>query len=336
MKNVITILFVAATILFAGLYVLEINNSKKIEEQLAQKEQAINETVQKLADSKSAAVKLKSSVEEYKEEVAALKNSKEELTSQIAQQAEKLETQTDEAETNKDESAGKKFATGLAEMMDSPEMQETMKMQLETTVINPVFGNLIKELGLDEMDSETFRDLLAHRFMVGASAGIKMMNADKEQRAELKQQIKQGEETVDAMIKDVLGEEGNKKYEEYKNTIGERMACNQFSQQLSLSGSTITPEQNNQLVSAMHNAKLEAQKSGDYFNAEDADPGDFDDANVQKFQQQQQLINNKTLAQSKEILNEKQYEKFELFLVNLQKQQEMQLKMAQKMFGSKK
>jgi len=334
MKKFVTILFAATTIILAVAYVLELNNSKKLQGQLDEKILEIKDTVQELAASKTKAVKLKKTVIDHKEEIADLKSSKEELATQVEQQTDKLEDVAAAAnEEEKEESAGKKFAAGLAEMMDTPEMQETIRMQIENALINPVFGDFIKNLGMDEMDTETFRNLLSHRFMIGASSGMKMMNSDKEQRAELKEQIKLEEGSVDEMIKEMLSEEKYKEYDEYKNTMGERMALNQFNQQLGMSGSNLTPEQNNQLISAMHEARLEAQKETDYFNPENADIGDFNDENMQKHQQQQQVINNKTLERSKKILDDKQVEKFELFLINLQRQQEMQLKMAQKMFG---
>ena len=336
MKKFVTILFAATTIILAVVYVLELNNSKKLQGQLDEINLEIKDTVQELASSKTEAVKLKKSVIDYKEEVADLKSSKEELVTKIEQQTDKLEDVAVASEEKKEESAGKKFAAGLAEMMDTPEMQETIRMQIENALINPVFGDFIKNLGMDEMDTETFRNLLSHRFMIGASTGMKMMNSDAEQRAELKEQIKQEEGSVDEMIKEMLSEEKYKEYDEYKNTMGERMALNQFNQQLGMSGSNLTPEQNNQLVSAMHEARLEAQKEGNYFNPENADMSDFNDENMQKHQQQQQAINSKTLERSKTILDDKQVEKFELFLINLQRQQEMQMKMAQKMFGKDK
>ena len=336
MKKFITILFVASTIILAVAYVLELNNSKTLQGQLDERNLEIKDTVQELAVSKTETVKLKKTVIDFKEEVADLKSSKEELAAHVEQQADKLEDVAAASEEKKEESAGEKFASGLAEMMDSPEMQETIRMQIENALINPVFGDFIKDLGMDEMDTETFRNLLSHRFMIGASAGMKLMSSDKEQRAELKEQVKLEEETVDSMIKEMLGEEKFKEFEEYKNTMGERMALNQFNQQLGMYGSNLTTEQNNQLVSAMHEARLEAQKEASYFNAENADISDFNDENLQKHQDQQQAINSKTLERSKKILDDKQFEKFELFLINLQRQQEMQLKMAQKMFGKDK
>ena len=336
MRKFITILFATTTIILAVVYVLELNNSKKLQGQLDERNLEIKDTVQELAVSKTTAVKLKKTVIDHKEEIADLKSSKEELVTKIEQQTDKLEDVAAASEEKKEESAGEKFASGLAEMMDSPEMQETIRMQIENALINPVFGDFIKDLGMDEMDTETFRNLLSHRFMIGASAGMKLMSSDKEQRAELKDQVKLEEETVDSMIKEMLGEEKFKEFEEYKNTMGERMALNQFNQQLGMSGSNLTTEQNNQLVSAMHEARLEAQKETSYFNAENADISDFNDENLQKYQNQQQAINSKTLERSKTILDDKQFEKFELFLINLQRQQEMQLKMAQKMFGKDK
>jgi len=336
MKKGITILFIVSTIILAVVYVLELNNSKKLQSQLDEITLEIQDTVKELAISKTEAGKLKKTVVDYKEEVADLNNTKEELVAQVEQQSGKLEDVVAASEEKESETAGEKFASGLAEMMDTPEMQETIRMQIENALINPVFGEFIKNLGMDEMDTETFRGLLSHRFMIGASAGMKMMNSDQDQRAELRQQIEQEEGTVDSMIEEMLSEEKYKEYEEYKNTMPERMALNQFNQQLSMSGSILTPEQNQQLVSVMHDARIEAQKDENYFNAEKSDFSDFNDENLLKYQNQQQAINDKTLEQSKKILDDKQLEKFELYMINLQRQQEMQLKMAQKMFGNKK
>jgi hypothetical protein len=337
MKKFVTTLFVATIIILAAVYVLELNNSKKMQKQLDEINMEIKDTEQKLAVSKTETVKLNKTLIDYKEEVADLKSSKEELAAKVEQQIEKLEDVAAAAtEEKKDESAGEKFASGLAEMMETPEMQETIRMQNENSLINPVFGDFIKNLGMDEMDTETFRNLLSHRFMIKASTGMKLMTSDKEQRAELAEQIKQEEGTVDAMIKEMLGEEKFKEFEGYKNTMGERMALNQFGQQLGMSGSSLTSEQNNQLITAMHEARLEAQKDASYFNAENADISDYVDESLQKHQNQQQVINSKTLELSKKILDDKQYEKFELFLINRQRQQEMQLKMAKKMFGKEK
>ena len=173
MKKLITILFIVSTTILAVAYILELNNSKKLREQLNEKNLEIKDAVQELAVSKFETVKLKNSVVEYKEEITDLKNSKNELATQAKQQTEKLENAAAATEETKEETAGEKFASGLAKMMKSPEMQETMRMQIENTLINPVFGSLIKELGLDEMDAETFRNLLSHRFMIGTSSGMK-------------------------------------------------------------------------------------------------------------------------------------------------------------------
>ena len=86
----------------------------------------------------------------------------------------------------------------------------------------------------------------------------------------------------------------------------------------------------------MYEERLNAEKSPDYFDAEDSDPGDFNDEAVQKSMGQQEKINKGTLTRAKKFLNAEQYEKLDLFLINLQRQREMQLKMAQKMFGGGK
>ena len=336
MRKLMTNLFVMTTIIFAVVYFMERKNAKKLEEQLAQKEYVIKTTEQELIVSKYDAVKLKKAAIEYKEEVAALKSSKEELETQVKQQTEKLEEIATTGDESTDKTAAEKFSSGLSEMMESPEMRDTMRLQLESTLINPVFGNLFKKLGLGEDDTEVFKNLLSDRMMVGVTSGMKMMSSDKEERAALKDQINQGEEEVDSIINDLLGEEGFKEYEAYKNTMGERMALNQFNQQLGMSGEGLTSDQNDKLVSAMYDERLNAEKSPDYFDMENSDPGDFNDEVVQKSLIQQERINKGTLSRAKMFLNTEQYEKLDLFLVNLQRQREMQLKMAQQMFGDKK
>ncbi len=332
MRKLITSFFIATTVILAVAYIIELKTSSSLKEKLARKEAEVKETSQELSASKTAAVKLKKEVTEIKKEIATLTEDKENLTAQVKQHAEELDAvATGEKKTGK--TAADKFSEGLSEMMESPEMRDTMRIQLESTLINPVFGNLFKELELSEEDSEAFRNLLADRLMVGVSSGMKMMSSDKEERAALKEQIKQGEEEIDSMIQDLLGNDGYEKYKEYKDTMGERMACNQFNQQLGMSGLELTPDQNEKLVSAMYEERLAAAKSPDYFDAEKSDPGDFDDEAVQKSLRQQEQINKGTLDRAKKFLKADQYDKLDLFLLNLQRQREMQLKMAQQMFG---
>ncbi len=319
MRKLITTLFVITTIIFAVVYFLERKDAKKLEEQLVQKEHVIKTTEQELAVSKSDAAKLKSS--------------KKELTAQIKQHTEKLEEIATAEEEDSDKTAAENFSSGLSEMMESPEMQDTVRLQLESTLINPVFGNLFKKLELTEDDTEVFKNLLSERMMIGVTSGMKMMTADKEERIALKDQINQGEEEVDSMINDLLGEEGYEQYKSYKDTTGERMACNQFNQQLEMSEAALSAEQNKQLITVMYDERLEAQKSPEYFDMEKSDPGDFNDETIQKSIIQQEKINKGTSRRAKKFLKAEQLEKLDLFLINLQRQREMQLKMAQKMFG---
>ena len=336
MKKLITILFIVSTTILAVTYILELNNSKKLREQLNEKNLEIKDAVQELAVSKTETVKLMKTIVDYKEEIADLKSSKNELAIQVEQQTEKLENVAAETEKNKKETAGEKFASGLAKMMKSPEMQETMRMQIENTLINPVFGSLIKELGLDEMDTEIFRNLLSHRFMIGASSGMKMMKADKEQKDALKEQIKNEQKVVDSMIKEMLGDVDYKKYEGYMDSMEDRVVCNKINQQLLLSGENLTTEQNNRLVKVMGDERLKLKEEENFPEMKNSNPFDWTENQMEKYLQQKRKLNDNTVKNSGEILNENQQNALELFLENQLRLQETQLKMAQKMFGKEK
>ena len=332
MRKLATNLFVITTILFVVLYFFERKKCQKLELKLEQKELATKTAEQKLVTEKATRKTAEKAIKEYKSNIAKLKSSKEKLTEEVQQHTEKLEEITEASEEN----SAEKFASGLSEMLDSPEMQDMIRVQLENTLINPVFGTLIEEFGFSDIDSETFKTLLADRFMIGASTGMKMISSDKDQQAELKDQIKQEEEAVDSMIKEMLGQEDYNKYENYIDTIEDRMVCKQFNQQIAMSGENLLPGQNEQLIEIMQSEREKLKAEEDFPEMKDTNPFDWTEEETEKFLQQKQKLNENTLSKSSKILNKKQQTAFELFLENQLRVQEKQLIMTKGMFGKGK
>lgn len=322
MRKIITSIFIVTTVGFVILYVLESKKATKHQKYIKQ----LNRELESAAKELSA---IKSDTENQKSKISNLKNSKIGLVSQLKQQAKELKSKS---ELDKKE----KSTSNLDELMNSPEMLERYRSQIRDGIVKPVYGNYIKALKLSEMDEEAFRTLLTERYMIGVSLSMKMLNSNKKQRSELKQKIKNKEAEVDSMIKKLLDDEKNAEYEKVKETTAERIACNQFNEQLFMTGCDSLPAKEIEgLVTVMYEERLKVEKLPNYFNFEEASEEDYTEKNIQKIRKQMKTTNEGILEQAKKILNKEQYKSFENFMLKRQSQQEMGIKMMQKRFNQK-
>jgi hypothetical protein len=235
--------------------------------------------------------------------------------------------------------AGRDFMSGLSKMMDSPEMQEAVRAQLLNQMINPAYGGLFKELGLDPGTSETLRNLIMDRQMVAVAQGMQAMNQDMDpdQQKALNAKIKADQAAVEEQIHALLGDEQFATYKQYQQTEQERMTLGQFSQSLGIgSEMALDRGQQEQLVDAMYEERLAQATDPAYVDVQSTTPEDFTDATVDQFLRQQAAINGRVRERAQRILSDEQYAAFERFQENLLRQQEMGMRVGLKMFESRK
>lgn len=224
---------------------------------------------------------------------------------------------------------GGKGMTGmLKEMMDDPEMRKGL-MQQQKLAMNMVYGSMIKDLGLTPEESDKFKELLINKQMDAMSfAGDgKGGTISAENQKKLVDQQKE----ADAKIKDLLGDKRFAQYQDYNETIGERMALDQFAAQTP----SLTPEQKDQLLAVTKEEKKRVpEQSG--IPADPAAQGmkalQSDEA-MEKVLQQQTELNARVLERSRGVLSQEQFDQLAAFQTGQINMQRMGLQMARKMIG---
>jgi hypothetical protein len=160
---------------------------------------------------------------------------------------------------------------------------------------------------------------------------------DATQRADLAKQIKSQTDDFDAQIKQFLGD-NYAAFEAYEKTTPDRMTVSQFSDQLSGGATSMSPEQQQQLIQMMSDERNGFKWTIDYNNQNPAD-GDwgamFTEAKINQFAQEKERLDGQILARARQILTPEQFKDFEQFQTTQRKMQIAGMKMAQQMFGPK-
>jgi hypothetical protein len=237
------------------------------------------------------------------------------------------------APAKKEENSAKGFAQSLASMMKDPAMKDTLRTQMKMA-LEPMYGGLLQDLGLKGEDADAFRELLVERQMAAVNLGAQLMDGSlsEEEQKKVMAQIEKDQAQVDDMIKNMLGEENYARYKDYQKAEQERMLISQYRQQLSGSGVTLDRATENKLVAAMSAARDEERKSSSYFDAQKAQPSQFDGAAVTKYMQQEKNIADRTLDVARGFMTPDEFEQFRAFQENQLQMREAQMKMAQRMF----
>ncbi len=339
MKTILPIILVVTTVLFAALYVMERRNTQAERT----KTEGLETKVEKVTSYKAAIVRLK-------EKNAAMEAETEELRGRIEQSESKImELQTAavaldaggagpaELEGRDEEKEGdvaKNLMSGISEMMQDPAMRETIREQIKGMQVNAVFGSLIKELGLPPAEAEAFRNLITDRYLVGMDL-LKDMQGGTDQDAwdESIKGIERQHEEIDVHIKELLGDEAYARYETYKETEGERMQVGMFNQQLSFaSGEGLSKDQQEQLISAMHEERKSTEQEPDYVDYSKAGPDDMSDEKIDRALTRQMEANIRIRDRAKTFLSYEQLQTLETYQDSFLKQAEMGMRLGAKMF----
>jgi hypothetical protein len=223
------------------------------------------------------------------------------------------------------------MAKMLGNMMKDPEMRKAMAQQ-QRMGVDMIYGSLMKQLKLSPEQEEKFKDVLIEQQMEGMSQAGAMLEGSASDRAKVAQELAAKRAEKDEEIKKLLGEEKFEEYQNYNQTLGERMMLEQFGR-----SAEISPEQNNQLLAIMQEEKKNVQIN---LGTQQADPTQdwqavlgSDEATQRLFMQQEE-VNNRVMERAAQVLTPEQLEKFGPVLKSQLDMQKAGLKMAREMFGS--
>jgi len=234
------------------------------------------------------------------------------------------------------------FGDMVAKMMADPAMKKMMRQQ-QATAMDMMYGPLFNEINLSPEEKEKFKELLLDRQMKAVEAGgafMKLQGEDTDKTAAMNDLAAQQKE-FDAQVKALLGDDRYAQYKDYGETMAERMAVNQLSQQLASSPNPLNDNQSRQLLEIM---KQEKKNVAPVFG----DPGANGSANMANWQammseeglngffKQREEIDQRVLERAKAVLTQEQLTAFATHQSSQLQMQRMGMSMAAKMFSTQK
>jgi len=204
--------------------------------------------------------------------------------------------------------------------------------QQQRVGLDMIYGSLMKQLTLSPEQEEKFKDMLIAQQMENMSQASAMFEGDATERSKVAQQLAAKRAEKDEEIKELLGDEKFEQYQNYNQTLGERMMLEQFGR-----SAEISQQQSDQLMAIIQEEKKNVQIN---FGTEPADANQdwqavlgSDEATAKIFMQQEE-VNNRVLERAAQVLTPEQYEKFAPVLKNQLEMQKAGLKMARQMFSN--
>jgi hypothetical protein len=216
----------------------------------------------------------------------------------------------------------------LSNVMNDPEMRKAMEQQ-QRMGLDLVYGALYKQLQLTPEQQKGLTDALLSLQMTNMAQAGAMMDPANTNRTALAQKMAADRQAAEAKIKEVLGEEKYAGFQEYNQTVGERMMLDQFAKQ-----AAVTPEQSEDLLGIM----LEEKRNMQINTGQGSDPGQnmqamFDGDAAERIFAQQEQVNERVMERAAQVLTPEQMQKFRPVLTNQLSMQRAGLKMARQMFA---
>lgn len=267
---------------------------------------------------------------EIAEKVAALEDEKQALENTLAQTRRELTTlmnDVDAAEQDVEEEEPPNFMEALANMMDSPEMQDMMKVQ-QRMALDQTHGELFKGLDLDAETLDKLKDLMVEKQMLGMTAGLAMMNK-KEKEPVVQVDIGSQVEAIDEKIAALLGEEGHDQFTQFEETQMERMQVDFLKERLS-GDLAMDWDQQHALILAL--AEARESVTGDDFSFNDMQHA-TDPAKMREAMGFMDQVYDGYLESAGDVLNDEQLAVFEESINQWKVMQQAGMKMAESMFG---
>lgn len=344
MKNIALLVLLAATMVFAGLYLRQTNNltqTQIVVERLEQQVGALQSTVD---DTEKKTDSLRTELKQAQTEAAAKDSQIVQLKAASTSTNPALRAMTGAATTPTAAKPSNPLSM-IAKMFEDPEMKQAMAAQQKAALgpmIDKMYGKLFGDLRLTPDQTASLKEMLLNKQSAGAEIGLSMLSegadADPAKTADLGKKVKAASDAADAEIKTFLGDEKYAQYKAYEKTTADRLAVSGFKDQLG-AGAALTAEQEQQLIDAMSQTRENFKFTTD-FSDKSKLPGNistmFNEENVNRFIQEMDELNQHYVGNAQNILTPDQLESFRKHLNNQQAMQKMGMQMGAKMLAPAK
>ena len=333
MKNVIIAVLLLTTLALGALVLKEKQGKSKAEETAGALSNQLSETEARLQQQEKQTAKLQNNLLESRTETVV-------KSSEVTHLKEALTNETEAAS-----SAASSNASPMVQMFKSKDMRDLIRTQ-QKMVLGPLieknYGTLFSSLGLKPDQSAALKELMVKKSMVDAEMGVSLMagDVDADKRKDVLKQAKDEKEGLDDQIKQFLGEENYAQFKDYDKSMPERMSISSFRDQQASGPGALTPDQENQLIAAMHDERQNFKFTTDFYDKSKFDINDpasmFTDEKINQFETEMAQLEQHYLARAQSILTAEQLGPFEKFLNSQNELQKTQFKVAGQLFSGKK
>lgn len=219
----------------------------------------------------------------------------------------------------------------LGNMMKDPEMRKAMEQQ-QRMGLNMIYAGLFKDLQLAPEQEQKLKEALLDKQMANMTQAGALMGAGAANRTEIAAKLAEDQKARDEQIHQLLGDDKYNQYQDYQQTLGERMLLEQLGGDLALN-----PDQKTQLLNIMREEKKNIQiNTGGELAGAGRDPQAIlgSQEAMDKILAQQEQVNARVLERSGQVLSPDQVRKLEPVLKSQIDMQRAGVKMAREMFNS--
>ena len=231
--------------------------------------------------------------------------------------------------------AKQKPINAFAQMMRDPNMKEMMRKQ-QLAAMDMQYASLIAKFNLNDGEKADFRQLLAERLQKEGELGFKMMeDITPDQRKAVLQEYEDAKKSSDARIRDFLNSDSDfQTFKSWEDTRGERMQMDMGRSLFSSSGEPLTPEQEQQLVTTMHQVNTQPGSAPDLSKPQNFDPQKLTQADIDRQLASYDEKSQQVATQAAQFLTPKQLETLRTLQQQWRTMTESGLRMAASMFGT--
>ena len=337
MKNALAVIFTLAVLAIGGIYLYQARQLEARKAEIATLRQQAEAQAKQLEAAQEAKDRLRQQRLDLAENLdttsSALENARE-LAAIASSNAAVAAAKAEQAEAS---GKGLKGLGGaVAKMLENPEMKKMIAQQ-QRVMVDMMYGPLFKELGLAPADAEKFKEMLLAQQMRGVDQAMGMLGdqTDPKAKAEAAKAMADAAKQSEEDIKAFLGEERYAYYKDYKESLGERMQLNQFTQQLANGEHPLSPDQQSTMLNIMkEERKAMAMEFADlgWSGSQPSNPQDaLDSDKLSKYLDLQQNLNQHVYDRARSALQPAQLDAFGTAQTNQISIQRLGIKMMQSM-----
>ena len=219
----------------------------------------------------------------------------------------------------------------FAKMLADPEMKKMVREQ-QKLMMSQMYGPLFESLKLTPEENEKLTSLMLENQMNSVEKGTALLNPETD-KAALQKNLADDKKQFDDEVKNLLGAERFGQYQEFNQSLPDRMALTQLKSQFG--DDPLSESQSAQLLNAMKEERLRSATDGKAIPESDF-ASMLSEETMNKYFSEQEGINQRIVERAAGVLTPKQVEVLGRSLANNLAMQRTGMNMARTMLNGEK